>query len=146
VLAIYTYIVSLFLVPYHTREPQMEMNGLTIYFLGWVAAFDDHIFAWFANPLAIFCFIFIRKYPALCVLFSISALLLAHDFYKVGSLGFDSSGDIYKGQVVALGSGSYIWLCSLALIFLASCVQFVGIRQSAGRRLCRRRAGRKQQP
>jgi hypothetical protein len=129
-LAIGTYITSLILIPFKTRDPQWEMYGISILLLGWGSVLDGHIYAWFANPLAIFCFVRMRKSPVLCVCFGVLALLLAHDFDKVDSLGFDRSQDVRMGRVIALGMGSYFWLGSLALTLLASCLHLVLHMQS----------------
>ncbi len=133
-LAICTFLVSLVLTPYKTWDPEMEMYGITVLLLGWMAVFDHYIFAWYANPLMIFSWYWMRKAPLstplLCVCLNVLAFLLALDFNKVESLGWDSSGDIILGKVIGLGAGSYVWLGSLALTTLASVLHMPRWRRS----------------
>ena len=131
-LAVALYLCSLALTPYHAKEPVMEMRGILVLLVGWAVIPDAHVFAWIANPLAIFCFIRMRKSPALCVGLALAALAFAHDFRSVESLGFDSGREIEAGTVVGFGAGSYVWLSSLLLTLVASILSFMAHRRARG--------------
>ncbi|RST46321.1 hypothetical protein [Variovorax sp. DXTD-1] len=124
-LAVVLYLSSLVLTPYHTREPEMEMRGILVLLVGWAVIPDTHVCAWIANPMAIFCFVWMKKSPVLCVGLALAALALAHDFRSVETLGFDSGRDMDAGTVVGFGAGSYVWLSSLLLTLIASIMSFI---------------------
>ena len=128
ILAIVIYTASLLLAPYKTRDPVMEAIGIFILSFGWVSLYGL-MTAWLANPLVIFCFFQMKNKPALCSVLSVLALLAAHDFNKVHSLGFDSGRDIYAGEVIGIGLGCYVWLSSLAITFFASLVFLLNSRR-----------------
>jgi hypothetical protein len=121
-LAIAIYVVSMVLPSYVTRESALGMPGIGLLLIGWIGI-GNHIYAWLANPLIIFCFFGMKNKPTFCLYLSIAALVLSLDFMNVKSLGFDSSRDIAAGQVLSVGLGGAIWLLSIILTIFA-CATF----------------------
>lgn len=128
--AIGIYSISLLLPAYLTREPHMQQIGLMLLLFGWVTLFQS-ITSWLANPLIFFCFYFMQSKPYLCTILAGIAILLAHDFYKVESMGWDSSYEIYQGEVIGINIGCYLWLSSLVLTLLASILYLLASRRAA---------------
>jgi hypothetical protein len=119
ILAISVYVASLLFPPYITRHPAMQESGFTILVFGWFSLLGLSM-AWLANPLVIFCFFRMKTSPRLCRALSVLAIVVAFDFARVKTLGWDSSRDEHAGAVVGFGVGSYLWLAALALALMAS--------------------------
>ena len=128
-LAIVTYITALALPSYKTLAPSMEMTGLELLIFGWISILGL-MTAWLANPIVIFCFFRMEAKPYLCTALGLMAILAAHDFTKVGSLGYDSIHERHLGTVVGLNVGSYFWIVSLLLTFLASLAYLINFKTS----------------
>ncbi len=126
-IAAIAYLASLALPPYKTLDPHMEELGITILLFGWISVFG--LTSWLANPLIIYCLFRMNAKPYLCSILSTLALLAAHDFNKVKSLGWDSGGEIYYGTVTGLNYGCYLWLSSLVLTLMASLACWINSRK-----------------
>jgi hypothetical protein len=121
IFAFSVYVASLLFPPYITSDPAMQESGFSVLILGWVSMLPPpFITAWLANPLMIFCFFRMKATPRLCVVLSVLAILAAHDFASIESLGWDSSREVAAGTVRGLGAGSLLWLAALALTLAAS--------------------------
>lgn len=130
-IAIATYLVSLALPPFNTRAPEMQELGVTILLFGWGSLLGpDRLYAWLANPMVIFCFIRMKKNPALCFAAALLAIVAAYDFNQVHTLGWDSSRDMYWGTVMGINVGSYIWLASLLTTPVASISHLIASRRA----------------
>jgi hypothetical protein len=118
VAALSLYLASLFLIPFHTNHPNLDWWGIGILLLGWMAGNA----AWLANPLALYAFVRMRRYPGRCALLCVVAVLVAFDAYRaIGmSFGFDSKRDIIAGTIHTLGAGAYVWFASLAVMLAAA--------------------------
>lgn len=127
-LAIVAYLCSLILPSYAFRDSHVFAWGLGMQLLliGWVGAlWNPPVFAWFANPLAVCCMVLSRKHPLGATAFSLFALWLSRDLTEVRTLGFDSSKDAYAFAIKGIGSGGYVWIFSLLLVFLVSVIRLV---------------------
>ncbi|MFC0668677.1 hypothetical protein ACFSKY_14685 [Azotobacter chroococcum] len=132
--AIAAYISSLIFPAYQIRFG-MGPFGIEALLLGWVTLFSA-MTAWLANPIVIFCFFNMKATPRLCTVIGALALLAAHDFHNIKTLGFDSNRDKYANEVLGINAGCYLWLASLAISFVASAIYAWPSVRSSLKRVC----------
>jgi hypothetical protein len=124
--AVMLYAFSLITFPFLTAEPQMRMHGFEVLLLGWLGSV-----AWLANPLFVVAVVMSKRAPVWATLCAVAAALLAVLCYPyVGSLGFDSGGEIEAGRVTGLGPGAYLWWSSLATGLVFCLMRLVSSRRA----------------
>lgn len=117
--ALCLYLAALVTVPFQTRDP-MNAWGIEILLVGWIALADGNI-AWLANPLLIFALLSMDRQPRASLAACGLAVLVSLDALRAMglSLGFDSSRDIFGGEIQGLGPGAYAWYGSLVAALVA---------------------------
>jgi hypothetical protein len=124
--ALMAYLLSMLLPPFQAREQALEFVGLFVLFTGWLTIWPGFALpglAWLANPLVILSLTLMKRQPNFCAVLSLVATFLSlGTFFALGrmSYGFDSSREIYLGEIVGLKVGAYLWMLSIVLCLAGS--------------------------
>jgi hypothetical protein len=96
-------------------------DSIMVFLLGWAAIFSTGAgLCWFANPLLLMSWIFLKKNLKLAMFLSVASFLLALFFLVFDSIVDNENGGSH--QIVAYKAGYWLWVASHAVMLIGTFV------------------------
>ncbi|MBK8874189.1 MAG: hypothetical protein IPN13_09800 [Bacteroidetes bacterium] len=94
-------------------------DSIMVFLLGWAAIFSTGAgLCWFANPLLLMSWIFLKKNLKLSMFLSVASFLLALFFLVFDSIVDNENGGSH--QIVAYKTGYWLWVASHAVMLIGT--------------------------
>ncbi|MBK6640332.1 MAG: hypothetical protein IPG39_03425 [Bacteroidetes bacterium] len=96
-------------------------DSIMVFLLGWAAIFSTGAgLCWFANPLLLMSWIFLKKNLKLAMFLSVASFLLALFFLVFDSIIDNENGGSH--QIVSYKAGYWLWVASHAVMLIGTFV------------------------